>query len=89
MTCRRQDAVLLVFLSMLGFDVLIFSPGASLSIEHYITGQLLNTYRLEKISFDETLAHLSSVRVKALSSDTQNRFMIDDETVFEKNEVSI
>ncbi len=66
---QRQDAVLLVFLSMLGFDVLIFSPGASLSIEHYITGQLLNTYRLEKISFDETLAQLSTVRSEGIISE--------------------
>ena len=58
---QRQDAVLLVFLSMLGFDVFIFSPGGSLSIEHYITGQLLNTYRLEKISFDQTLDNLSTI----------------------------
>lgn len=53
---QRQDAVLLLFASMLGFDVIIFNPGGSRSIEHYITGQLLNTHRLEKISFDETLA---------------------------------
>ena len=58
---QRQDAVLLIFLNMLGFDVLIFSPGGSLSIEHYIKAQLLNTFRLEKISFNETLAHLSSI----------------------------
>ena len=58
---QRQDAVLLVFLSMLGFDVFIFSPGATLSIEHYIEAQLLNTHRLEKVSFNETLAHLSTV----------------------------
>ena len=58
---QRQDAVLLLFASMLGFDVVIFSPGGSLSIEHYISGQLLNTYRLEKISFDETLTNLLSV----------------------------
>ena len=55
---QRQDAVLLLFASMLGFDIFIFSPGGSLSIEHFITEQLLNTYRLEKISFDETLANL-------------------------------
>ncbi len=58
---QRQDAVLLIFLNMLGFDVFIFSPGGSLSIEHYIKPQLLNTFRLEKISFNETLAHLSSI----------------------------
>lgn len=52
---QRQDAVLLLFASMLGFDVVICSPGASRSIEHYITEQLLHTHRLEKISFDETL----------------------------------
>lgn len=55
---QRQDAVLLLFASMLGFDIFIYSPGASLSIEHYITEQLLNPYRLEKISFDETLENL-------------------------------
>ena len=61
---QRQDAVLLLFLNMLGFDVLIFSPDATLSIENYITGNLLNTHRLEKVSFDETLAHLSTLRSK-------------------------
>lgn len=55
---QRQDAVMLLFASMLGFDVFIYSPGGSLSIEHFITEQLLNTYRLEKISFDETLENL-------------------------------
>jgi hypothetical protein len=59
---QRQDAVFLVFLSMLGFDVFIFSPGATLSIEHYIVGNLLNTHRLEKVSFNETLAHLSTIQ---------------------------
>ncbi|MEK4628345.1 YceG family protein [Solibacillus sp. FSL R7-0682] len=58
---QRQDAVLLLFVNMLGMDVFIFSPGGSLSIEHYITGQLLNTHRLEKISFDETLSQLLNV----------------------------
>lgn len=60
---QRQDAILLMFASMLGFDVIICSPGGSLSIEHYITGQLLNTHRLEKISFDETLAEILRVPV--------------------------
>ncbi|MGN7478730.1 YceG family protein [Solibacillus silvestris] len=55
---QRQDAVLLLFASMLGFDVFIYSPGGSLSIEHFITEQLFNTYRLEKISFDEKLESL-------------------------------
>lgn len=55
---QRQDAVLLLFANMLGFDVLIFSPSGSLSIEHFISAQLLNTYRQEKISFDETLAQI-------------------------------
>ena len=58
---QRQDAVFLLFVNMLGMDVFIFSPGGSLSIEHYITGQLLNTHRLEKISFDETLNDLMNV----------------------------
>lgn len=53
---QRQDAILLVFLNMLGFDVIICSPGGSLSIEHYITGDLLDTHRLEKISFDEKIS---------------------------------
>lgn len=59
---QRQDAVLLLFASMLGFDVLIYSPGGSLSIEHYIEGQLLSTHRLERMSFDETLAKVLRVR---------------------------
>lgn len=60
---QRQDAVLLLFTNMLGFDVIICSPGGSLSIEHYITDQLLNTHRLEKISFDETLAAILDVPI--------------------------
>lgn len=61
---ERQDAVMLVFLSMLGFDIFIFNPGSSLGIENYITGQLLNTYRLEKVSFDETFSDLSALANK-------------------------
>lgn len=52
---QRQDAILLVFANMLGFDVIIYSPGGSLSIEHYIKEQIISTHRLEKISFDEKL----------------------------------
>lgn len=58
---EKQDAVLLVFLNMLGFDVFIFNPDSSLSIEHHINKGLLNTIRLEKVSFDETLSHLISL----------------------------
>lgn len=58
---ERQDAVMLVFLGMLGFDIIIFNPGSSLGIEQFISGQLLNTYRLEKISFDETLSNLLAI----------------------------
>lgn len=61
---QRQDAVMLVFLGMLGFDVFIFNPGSSLGIEQFINGQLLNTYRLEKISFDETLSNLLALANK-------------------------
>ena len=59
-----QDAVLIVYLSMLGFDIIICSPGATLSIEHYTSGQLLNTHRLERISFDATLQHYLNVKAK-------------------------
>lgn len=58
-----QDAVLLVFANMLGFDVIIYSPGGSLSIEHFITEQLLKTHRLEKIHFDTQLDEV--LRMKA------------------------
>lgn len=61
---QRQDALLLVFASMLGFDVIICSPGGSLSIEHFIKSQLLHTHRLERMSFDEKLENLLQVRVE-------------------------
>ncbi|MEK4229771.1 YceG family protein [Solibacillus sp. FSL H8-0538] len=60
---QRQDAILLMFLSMLGFDVIICSPGGSLSIEHFIAGELLDTHRLEKISFDEKLSDVLHVQI--------------------------
>lgn len=77
---QRQDAVLLMFASMLGFDVIICSPGGSLSIEHYIAGQLLNTHRLEKISFDETLAQIISVPKTEEDSDRK----LDLKSVFRR-----
>lgn len=55
---QRQDAVMIVFLSLLGFDVFLFNPEGSIDIEQYIAEQLLNKYRLEKFSFDEKLANL-------------------------------
>ncbi|MER1986383.1 MAG: YceG family protein [Solibacillus sp.] len=76
---QRQDAVLLLFLSMLGFDVIIYSPGGSLSIEHFITGQLLNTHRLEKISFNETLADLLHVK-----QEKEQERKLDLKSVFRK-----
>ena len=60
---QRQDAILLMFVSMLGFDVIICSPGGSLSIEHFIAPDLLDTHRLEKISFDEKLSNILHVKV--------------------------
>lgn len=57
---QKQDAVLLAYLSMLGFDVLLFSPAASLSIERFLKQGLLNTLRLEKVSFDVTFEQLQA-----------------------------
>lgn len=58
---QQQDAILLVFLNMLGFDVLIFNPDSSRSIEHFIKKDILSTTRLEKVSFNETFSHLISL----------------------------
>ncbi|ATP41623.1 hypothetical protein CSE16_17150 [Solibacillus sp. R5-41] len=77
---QRQDAVLLLFASMLGFDVIICSPGGSRSIEHFITGHLLNTHRLEKISFDETLAKTLNA---SLAKDATDR-KLDLKTMFRR-----
>ena len=77
---QRQDAVLLLFASMLGFDVIIFSPGGSLSIEHFITGQLLNTHRLEKISFDETLSEM----LQAPAMEPEREGKLDLKSVFRR-----
>jgi hypothetical protein len=58
-----QDAVLLVFLNMLGFDVFIFNPAGTLAIEHFIADRLLNSYKLEKTSFDTTFERLVATPV--------------------------
>lgn len=51
---QREDAVLLVFLNMIGFDVVIFNPEGTVGIENYLTKSIMKTHRLEKISFDLT-----------------------------------
>ncbi len=55
---QRGDAVLLVFLAFLGFDVFIFSPGGSTNIELFLTEPLVMTHRLEKIEFHLTLKEI-------------------------------
>lgn len=55
---ERQDAVMLTFLSLLGFDLFVFNPEGSIDLEQYIQPGIMNKYRLEKISFDENLKEI-------------------------------
>lgn len=58
---ERQDAIMLMFLSLLGFDLFIFNPEGSMDLETYIQAGIMNKYRLEKISFEENLNEILSV----------------------------
>ena len=76
-----QDAVLLVFLNMLGFDVFIFNPAGTLAIEHFIADRLLNSYKLEKTSFDTTFERLIATPVTV---DDDLTVKIDLKSIFKR-----
>ncbi|WP_431029014.1 YceG family protein [Lysinibacillus sp. LZ02] len=68
---QRSDALFLVFLAFLGFDVFIFSPGGGNNIELFLSEPIVMTHRLEKIEFH---LKLDEVLVETTQS-TKNKRM--------------
>lgn len=55
---QRSDAVFLLFLVCLGFDVFIFSPGGEVTVEPFLAQSFLMIHRLEKIEFQLQMEEL-------------------------------
>lgn len=47
-----EDAILLVFLHLMAFDILILTPSGYNNIESHIGGSFIQTHKLEKLRFD-------------------------------------
>ena len=61
---QRSDAIFLVFLVFLGFDVFIFTPSSITNIERYLSESLVDVHRLDTVDFTVTLDELLTVEVK-------------------------
>ena len=67
---QRSDAICLVFLAFLGFDVFIFTPSGMTNIERYLSELLVDIHRLEKIDFTITLGNLLTVEAEKIVKDS-------------------
>ena len=67
---QRSDAIFLVFLAFLGFDVFIFTPSSTTNIERYLSKPLVDIHRLERIDFTVTLDKLLTVEAEKIVKDS-------------------
>lgn len=69
-----DDAILLSYLNLIGFDIIIFSPTGYRTIEQYLVESFFETYPLSVVKFDLEFPSLDSIHRSAQKTGLFSKF---------------